>query len=289
MVEIAIFAAMSHNRSIHIAIVGTGNVATHFALALACSSYHVAYICSRSQEAAEQLARQINNNLKTTDTLLPACQARTAILPQDSAPDIVFFCTADDAILPQAQRIFKHWPTAIFVHNAGSVPVHIFNGLVAHYGVVYPLQTLSKWREVDFLQVPLFVEGSDAHTTAALELLARNLSQRVQRLDSIRRRNLHLAAVFACNFPNALFGIAEGLLSQAGVERNMLEPLLRETLSKFLENGAARAQTGPAARGDKSVMERHTAMLSEGSDEQNIYQILSDYIYKKRSGRVNVV
>ncbi len=257
-----------------IGIVGSGNVGTRFGVALAQQGFTVKGVLSRNEQHACELAEHIAS---LSGKPCAAC-TKAHDLP---AVDILFLTVADDAILPQIQTLSERRAESVFVHTAGSVPMSVFDGIAHRYGVVYPLQTLSKKREIYFSQVPLFVEGSDDVTAFLLESLARKLSMRVQRLDSESRKNLHLSAVFACNFPNALLGIAEGLLADAHVERGMLEPLVSETLSKFLECGADASQTGPAVRADQKVLDRQLAMLEDKPDVRDIYNAVTQYIHNR--------
>lgn len=36
--------------------------------------------------------------------------------------------------------------------------MNVWEGHVSHYGVFYPMQTFSKQREVDFKEIPFFIE-----------------------------------------------------------------------------------------------------------------------------------
>ena len=148
-------------------------------------------------------------------------------------------------------------------------------------GVLYPFQTFTAGRRVDFSAVPLFVEGSDEDTTQAIESVANALSQRVYRANSKRRREIHLTGVFACNFVNALYSMATDLLDEReGLPFDVLRPLIEETAAKAVEAAHPRnVQTGPAVRGDKAVAERHISMLAE-ENQQEIYKLLTDYIWQ---------
>ena len=128
------------------------------------------------------------------------------------------------------------------------------------------MQTFSKSRLVDFSTVSLFVEGCCEETTAATENVARSIGARVYRATSEQRRFLHLAAVFVCNFPNALYTMAAELLERNGLPFEAMLPLIDETAAKVHQLSPREAQTGPAIRGDQAVMKRHT------------YNLLSEYI-----------
>jgi predicted short-subunit dehydrogenase-like oxidoreductase (DUF2520 family) len=146
---------------------------------------------------------------------------------------------------------------------------------------LYPFQTFTAGRRVDFSAVPLFIEGSDEEVTQAIEHVANALSHRVYRASSKRRREIHLTGVFACNFVNALYSMATDLLSEReGLPFDVLRPLIEETAAKAVEAQHPRdVQTGPAVRGDKAVAERHTAMLTD-ENQQELYKLLTEYIWQ---------
>ena len=67
----------------------------------------------------------------------------------------------------------------IFVHTAGSIAMDVFKGHAQYYGVLYPLQTFSKQRRVDFCRIPCFLEASDETTATALRQLAQTLTSTI--------------------------------------------------------------------------------------------------------------
>jgi predicted short-subunit dehydrogenase-like oxidoreductase (DUF2520 family) len=96
--------------------------------------------------------------------------------------------------------------------------------------------------------------------------------------DSERRKLLHVSAVFVNNFTN--FMLTEGIeiASGAGFSPEILEPLIRETISKALENGPSFSQTGPAIRKDFETIEKHMELLSFSPDLQKLYSEVTQSI-----------
>ena len=92
---------------------------------------------------------------------------------------------------------------------------------------------------------------------------------------------MHLAAVFACNFTNYLWGVAAEILGKQQIGMEFLYPLIRETLDKALKIGPQKAQTGPAARGDAATMQRHLEMLKHNKAYAEIYELMSRRIAEK--------
>ena len=249
----------------HIAFIGAGNVATRLATALQRANHHITGVYSRGMPSAQALADRLHTK---------AC-TRLEELPE---AEIYVFSVSDDALAGLIERMPPHTRQSVFVHTAGSMPMELFRGQVENYGVLYPLQTLSKQRELDFREVPLFVEGNCPETEDLLVSLAASVSGQVQRLDSRHRGKLHLAAVFACNFANHCHAIAERLLAESGIDGSALLPLIRETTGKLEQLSPIEAQTGPALRHDTKVIGKHLAMLSGQPLQQAVYRLMSESI-----------
>ncbi|MGN0232963.1 MAG: Rossmann-like and DUF2520 domain-containing protein [Bacteroidaceae bacterium] len=194
---------------------------------------------------------------------------RKAPIPEDA--DVYIIAVPDRNIPQVAQEL--HSVHGLVVHTAGSVPMQILPQ--RRRGVLYPLQTLSKERHVDFARVPLFVESDS--DPQLLHDLASSLSRSVRTLDSQRRRCLHLASVFCCNFTNALYSIAHHLLREQDLPFEVLLPLIDETAAKVHDLTPQQAQTGPALRRDTGVMQAQQQMLHDDTLRQ-IYSLLSQYI-----------
>ena len=137
------------------------------------------------------------------------------------------------------------------------------------------MQTFSKDKRVNFSEIPCFVEADNEETLEVVKALSASVSQRVYTLDSASRRHLHLAAVFACNFVNHCYAISEQLLLNNGIPFNVMYPLIDETASKVHLMSPKQAQTGPALRYDKSVIESQAKMLDPTPLFRQIYETMS--------------
>lgn len=250
-----------------ISLIGSGNVATHIGHALAKAGYRINGVFSRTLAAAQALAGTLHCD--ATDHL--------EALPE---ADCCLFAVKDDALPSLAARWGALHPDSFCLHTAGSVPMDIFEGKVENYGVLYPMQTFSKTRQVDFHAIPCFIEANVPETLDKVTQLARSVSDRVYVLPSERRRWLHLAAVFACNFSNHCYDIAARLLEKEGIPSDSLLPLIDETAAKVHELPACKAQTGPAVRFDRNVIDRHERMLADNPELRRIYELLSQHIYQ---------
>lgn len=256
-----------------IAIIGAGNVATHLIYALQAAGYTVKAIM-RHRKIALSLHKE---EALSRDRHRPVVVTEASELPEAG----IYIYSVSDGILPKlAEQISHEHPDSLHIHTSGSTGLDVFAPVCKHCGVLYPLQTFTASRELDFSQIPCFVEGNTADSLAAISALAHRLTRTVAELDSRRRRELHLAAVFACNFVNHCYAIAtERLIQKAGVSPEVLVPLIGETAAKACQLGAMAAQTGPAVRADERILACHQTMLIDDPLRQQVYETLSHSIH----------
>ncbi len=252
-----------------ISIIGSGNVATHLSRALQEKGHEIVQVFSRTEKHAKELATQLNVDFITD-------------LKQLSYDTDIFIISVKDDVIPSVLKQLNGCKQ-IVLHTAGSVGIDIFEEYVNHYGILYPLQTFSKGKAIDISSVPFFIEGNSHRVVQTLSCIAGQLSGYVYETDSQKRLFLHIAAVFACNFTNHMYAMAEKLLEGMGVNREILHPLIRETTDKILTMRPVDAQTGPAARNDQKTMTKHLEQLNEHQDLQKIYNFVSNHIYQEKN------
>ena len=153
-------------------------------------------------------------------------------------------------------------------------------GACCGYGVLYPMQTFSKQREVDFGQIPCFVESNSEEDVQLLKDIASALSEKVYEASSEQRKSLHLAAVFTCNFTNHMYVLAAELLKKYGLPFEAMLPLIDETARKVHELEPLAAQTGPAVRYDENVIDEHLRMLADEPQMLELYREISENIHR---------
>ena len=186
----------------------------------------------------------------------------------------------DSVIQQLIPSVVKGKGEALFVHTAGSISMDVWKGYAKNYGVLYPMQTFSKYRKVDFMQVPFFIEANHKEGMTCLNTLAHKLSPKVYEASSEQRKYLHLAAVFACNFTNHMYALCDRLLGEQGLPFEVMLPLIDETARKVHELRPKDAQTGPAVRYDQNVIKHHLGMLAGEPDMQEIYEKISENIHR---------
>jgi len=249
-------------------IIGSGNVATHFALALKAKGLTICQIYSRTTTNAEILAKKLN---------APFTNEISDIYRNAD----VYIYAIKDSSFHKLLRKFDLPNTALHIHTSGSIPMKEFFGYTDKYGVLYPLQTFSTNKKVDFSQIPICVEAIDPDVETELLNLAHLLTEKTYILNSEKRKKLHLAAVFACNFTNYMYDIAFDIVMSAGVDFDILKPLIYETANKIKTMTPREAQTGPAVRYDENTITKHLTLLNRKKHLKEIYRILSKNIYKR--------
>ena len=249
-----------------IVILGAGNVATHLSIALKKAGFSIKCIFSKTIQAAKTLALKLDSHYTNEINQIPV------------EADLYIIAVKDEVIVD----IIRHFKleNGVVIHTAGSISMNIFEGIYKHYGVLYPLQTFSKSRDIDFTDIPICIEASDQQLEKKLFLFAKSISNSVHLIDSEKRKLMHLAAVFACNFANHMYSVATEILKHAEVSFDILRPLIQETAQKAIDDDPAKAQTGPAIRNDQNVIQKHLEMLKDNPEFEKIYRFVSESIYK---------
>ncbi len=281
-----------------ITLIGAGNLATHLGRALFNAGHSIIQVFSRTQESAEVLAMQFFPQSQTAHASLQSQSEPISVLnPAHASPqsqsepisalsrlspdaDIYIIAVKDSALAQVIPQVCSVNPRAVFVHTAGSMSISCFDGYASHYGVFYPMQTFSKARQVDFSVIPCFLEASDLDTAQVLKTLADSITSSVFYLDSDRRRYLHLAAVFACNFTNHCYALAQQVLQRSDLPFDVMLPLIDETAAKVHQMSPCKAQTGPAVRYDQNVMDAQIRLIADDPLLKDIYERMSMSIHQ---------
>ncbi len=227
----------------------------------------IAHIYDRDQRKAERFGMDYFN--ASTDHSLDMSNIDASIF---------IIAISDDAIEDVASNI--NLPEdAILCHTSGSKPMSALGyAPTENIGVFYPLQTFSKGKAVDFQSIPICIEGENEMTRNALFALGQSISQQTKEISSKQRKAIHLAAVFACNFTNHMFSVAQNILENQKMDLEILKPLIVETLNKSFEMGPEKAQTGPAIRKDLKTLDQQFDSLKADPELAEIYRLISQHI-----------
>lgn len=250
-----------------VSFIGSGNLAWHLAPALDNAGFVVREVYSPQRKNATALVNKLYQ-----------AEVKDSLDFSNSSSKVFILAVSDDVIEEVVNEIVLP-EDAILVHSSGSQPLQIL-ALAATFriGVLYPLQTFSKLKKVDFAEIPVFVESNQEEVREVLMRMAKAISRKVQVIDSSKRVALHVAAVFASNFTNHMLSISKTIMEVSDLPYDWLKPLIAETITKSLSIGPEAAQTGPAKRGDLEILDKHLAMLQEDEQIAELYKLISQHI-----------
>ncbi len=245
--------------------IGTGGLAQALFPELIKKGHTVKQLISRNYEKAKLLIKQI-----------PGVKWSTEITPDFLSANIIWLAVPD-ALIPDiayklAQFDQPHHP--LLIHSAGSVSLNDISVYGDNIGVIYPLQTFSPNRNIDWHTTPIFIETT-AKSNDLIHLLANQLSTTVHLANTTNRLYIHCGAVFAANFTNFLINCADKIAANASYNHLIYLPILKEMLNKLESLSPMIAQTGPARRNDIHTINKHLTLLSNQPLLQEIYQLLS--------------
>jgi predicted short-subunit dehydrogenase-like oxidoreductase (DUF2520 family) len=183
--------------------------------------------------------------LTTTDRNIAACSEMLAACGLLRPGDIVFHCSG---ALSSAEL------SAAASGGASTASVH-------------PLKTFADSRHAvrTFAGTYCASEG-DAAALEVLNPAFESIGGRVCEIDRRLKTIYHAGSVIVCNYLTALIEVGLRCYEKVGITPDtasaMIEPIVRETIDNVFALGPAGALTGPIARGDDAVVERHLKALS---------------------------
>lgn len=247
-----------------IVILGSGNIATHLGRAFKMAGQNIAQVWSRNFDHAVELADML------------AAESISDMSDLNRSADLYIIAIKDEAIREVALELKVQ--DKLVVHTSGTTGLSALDGASTKTAVLYPLQTFSKSKSLDFRQIPIAIEANSTDALLVIRAIADRLSENVIEMSSEQRRILHIAAVFACNFTNHLFALSKELLDEQNLDFDLLKPLIAETINKINLNDPISVQTGPAIRGDQATIQTHLKILDNKPELREIYDKLSQSI-----------
>ncbi|MCU0422687.1 MAG: DUF2520 domain-containing protein [Bacteroidia bacterium] len=245
-----------------IVIIGSGNIATCISKAFKSKGLEINQVYSRNLAHAVELAE------------LVSAQAIDDLTKINPNADLYLIAVKDDAI----EYVSNHLEVkGIVVHTSGSTPIDVLHKHKKH-GVFYPLQTIKKEHQPEFITMPILIEGNHEFELKALHELAEKLSGQVYEVTTRQRQSLHIAAVFANNFTNHMLAMAKQLMQDNELDFELLKPLIIRTALNAVENDPLKVQTGPVMRKDSATIEMHLDLLRNKPTYRQVYEMMSQSI-----------
>jgi len=248
-----------------VSIIGSGNVASVLSIVIQKGGHEIVQVASRNPDHAKDLASKYN------------AEGVSLNEPRFAPADIYIVALADVA-LDSIEKI-TGLKNKFVVHTAGSASIDVLRNSSSTYGVLYPLQTLSKVTQ-QIPDIPFLVEGNNKETTHRIMEFARSLSDTVIPTNDRERLHYHVAAVFVSNFTNHFYAIAENFCEKEKINFKNLLPLINEVTTRVNLNSPHTVQTGPAIREDIATLNLHLQTLSAHPDLKYLYLKLSESILK---------
>lgn len=245
---------------ISITIIGSGNVAQHFIKAVSKSvDLELVQVYARTKESVLHLV--------STDKIISETS-------QFKDADLYLIAVSDDAISNVSHLL--PFNNKLVAHTSGSVAIDELSNS-NRKAVFYPLQTLSKNKDVNFKEIPICLEAQNESDLKLIKQVAGSISDKVFEVNSEQRKSLHVAAVFVSNFVNHLYKIGNDICLEHNVPFDILKPLIQETAKKIELLSPNEAQTGPAKRKDSQTINKHLEILTD-HNQKEIYKILTKSI-----------
>jgi len=243
----------------HVWIVGHGHVAGHAA----------SWLHARGWTSTQLSA----HGLITGSEDLPGIGTRAAASGPISRVPKAIWLLCQDPQLPLVAAALAGCglrPVPV-LHAAGALPARDALGplVAANFpvGTLHPICSLRREVARGLLDQACFgVEGDPAARELALRLIDEQPWIDLQGLDAAARTRYHAACALAANHLAVL--LAESAETIAGLVPDLrstidtaLAVLMRSALHNLLTLGLPRGVTGPVARGDLAIVERHAASL----------------------------
>ncbi|MCY7422387.1 MAG: DUF2520 domain-containing protein [Chitinophagaceae bacterium] len=258
-----------------VVIVGSGNVATVLGKKMKESGVDILQVISQTYTKALELGTALN---------VPATDNYGEL---NTGADIYLLAVTDNSIATVAAQLPELH--SIVVHTAGSVSKDVLQGSFGQYGVIYPLQTLN--RQISTIpEVPVMVDGNTEVVKETLKKFAKTWAEQVVVANDQQRLTTHVAAVIVNNFTNHLMALTEDFCMNEGIDFSLLFPLINQTVNSLGTMPAARLQTGPAERGDISIIDKHLQLLNRYPALRNLYLKLSEsiIIHKRKNSMPDI-
>jgi len=251
-------------------IIGIGNVAYHIADSYSgVNSINLIQVFNhRNSKEAKQFSKQFQCDLVSDYSSI------------NTQADVYIIAVKDDAIVEVVKNVSLLKLKGIVVHTSGSVDLSVLKKASQNIGVYYPLQTFYKGASINWQTTPILIEGNLKGVETQLKQLANLVSKKVKVVDSKNRLQIHLAAVFACNFTNAMYVAAYQIIENnlTKNDTDLLLPIMQHSFQKLQKVHPIKAQTGPAMRDDKLVMKKHLDLIKNNKQLTQVYKTLSDLI-----------
>ena len=240
-----------------ISFIGSGNVATHLALAMWQRGHVIKQIWSRNIQHAKDLANRVE------------AQPIDNLSQLDTNAHVYIIAVTDDALFDIAPKL--HLGNALVMHTSGATPMEVLKHTSTRYGVLWSPQSFVRYAAIEYNELPFCIEGCDKSTEDSIEEFIGMISTHIYRTTHQQRQYLHLASVFVNNFTNGLYAVSQMLCEKHNVPFEILYPIILTTAKRVQWGDVKYQLTGPAVRGDEKTLETHRRLLADNEQMLAVY------------------
>lgn len=247
-----------------ISFIGSGNVATHLALAMFNRGHVIDQIWSRDLSHAQLLADRVK------------AQPINDLSQLRSTAYVYIMAISDDALYEVAPQL--HLGNALVLHTSGATAIDVLRTTSNRYGVLWSPQTFIRDVALDYSELPFCIEGNTPEAEADIEEFIGMISTHIYHTNHEQRQYLHLSAVMVSNFTNCLYGMAQQICGQHDIPFEVLHPIIATTAQKVRWGDVRYQITGPAIRKDKKTLAAHRTLLADDPKLLKLYNELTKLI-----------
>lgn len=247
-----------------ITFIGSGNVATHLALAFYTRGHVINQVWSRNYEHAQRLACRVE------------AQPINDFENLDKSSNIYIVAVKDDALFDVALDL--QLGDALVLHTSGSTSIDVLKSTSTRYGVIWSPQSFFIDVAMEYNELPFCIEGSDPETEATIDEFIGMTSQHIYHISYEQRQYLHLAAVMVNNFTNGLCATAQQICREHEMPFDLLVPIVTTTAKRTQYADVRYQITGPAARRDEKTIKNHRHLIKNDKAMLELYDFMTKYI-----------
>ena len=251
----------------NITVIGAGNVGSQLCKQLHFRGYKIDAIINSGS----------NVSVKFLDDISSVHVDQIGNIPAES--DAYLIAVSDD----QYEDVIAEFPyrDKLMIHTSGSFESEKFEKITKRWGCLYPLQTISKIKEVNWENVQFFTECAQEKDYLKMSTLCKKAGFIYQYANSEKRKQLHVAAVVSNNFTYHLLSLVKTHCLKNNIDYNHLRHLIELSIENITKENPFVLQTGPAVRKDSKLIEKQLDMLKNEHELKEIYDLFTRQIIQK--------
>ena len=251
----------------NITVIGAGNVGSQLCKQLYLKGYEIDAIVNSGSNVSAKFLDDINS--------IHIDQIHN--LPSES--DAYLIAVSDD----QYENVIATFPyrDKLMIHTSGSFESVKFEKITKRWCCLYPLQTISKTKDVNWKNVQFYIESAQENDYLKISKLCKKADFSYEYANSDKRKQLHIAAVVSNNFTYHLLSLVKTHCHKNNIDYSQLRHLIDLSIENVTKENPFILQTGPAVRKDRKLIEKQLSMLKNEHELKEIYDLFTRQIIQK--------